>query len=87
MKHVIILFICFLSSLCIVLYEDKGDVLERNEDSYYVFKEYSENDENVVNPETDDLELKANIVIIFYSILFSALFYLKMRSTNRYTLQ
>ncbi len=86
MKHIIILSICFILSLNIVLYKDNSDVLNSYEESVYVFKEYTENDENVTNPEMDDLELKANIVIIFYSILFSLLFYIKMNNCNRYTI-
>ena len=86
MKHIIILSICFILSLNIVLYKDNSDVLNSSEESVYVFKEYTENDENVTNPEMDDLELKANIVIIFYSILFSLLFYIKMNNCNRYTI-
>ena len=68
------------------MYEDNSDVLESYEESVYVFKEYTENEENVSNPETDDLELKANIVIIFYSILFSLLFINKMKYSSRYVL-
>ena len=86
MKLIIILSICFILSLNIVLYKDNSDVLNSYEESVYVFKEYTENDENVTNPEMDDLELKANIVIIFYSILFSLLFYIKMNNCNRYTI-
>ena len=86
MKHIIILSICFILSLNIVLYKDNSDVLNSYEESVYVFKEYTENDENVTNPEMDDLELKANIVIIFYSISFSLLFYIKMNNCNRYTI-
>ena len=84
MKHIIILSICFILSLNIVLYKDNSDVLNSYEESVYVFKEYTENDENVSNPEMDDLELKANIVIIFYSILFCLMFYIKMNNCNRY---
>ena len=84
MKYVIILLVCFLLSLSIVMYEDDSDVLNGYDESTYVFKEYTENEENVSNPETDDLELKANIVIIFYSILFTLLFINKLRYTNRY---
>ncbi len=83
MKYTIILFICLILSLSIVRYEDTSDVL-KSDDSVYVFKEYTENEENVSNPEMDDLELKANIVIIFYSILFSLLFYVKMNTCSRY---
>ena len=86
MKHIIILSICFILSLNIVLYKDNSDVLNSYEESVYVFKEYTENDENVTNPEMDDLELKANIVFIFYSIFFSLLFYIKMNNCNRYTI-
>ena len=86
MKYFIILFICLICSLWIVNYEDTSDVLDSYEESVYVFREYTENDENVSNPEMDDLELKANIVIIFYSILFSLLFYIKMNNCNRYTI-
>jgi hypothetical protein len=83
MKYFIILFICFISSLWIVNYEDTSDVL-KSYDSIYVFREYTENDENVTNPELDDLELKSNIVIIFYSILFGLLFYVKMHTCDKY---
>lgn len=69
------------------MYEDNSDVLESYDNSIYVFKEYTENDENVSNPETDDLELKANIVIIFYSILFGLMFRIKMNTCMRYSLQ
>lgn len=70
------------------MYEDTSDVLEGyQEESIYVFKEYTENDENVTNPETDDLELKANIVIIFYSILFVLMFKIKLNTCERYSLQ
>lgn len=86
MKYFIILFICLLCSLWIVNYEDTSDVLDGDEESVYVFKEYTENDENVNNPEMDDLELKANIVIIFYSILFSLMFYIKMNNCDRYVI-
>ena len=86
MKYFIILFICLLCSLWIVNYEDTSDVLDSYEESVYVFREYTENDENVSNPEMDDLELKANIVIIFYSILFSLMFYLKMNNCDRYVI-
>ena len=85
MKCFIILFICFISSLWIVNYEDKSDVLQ-NSDSIYVFREYTENDENVSNPEMDDLELKSNIVIIFYSILFTMLFVNKLRYSDKYVI-
>ena len=86
MKHIIILSICFILSLNIVLYKDNSDVLNSYEESVYVFREYTENDENVSNPEMDDLELKANIVIIFYSILFSLMFYIKMNNCDRYVI-
>lgn len=86
MKYFIILFICLLCSLWIVNYEDTSDVLDSYEESVYVFREYTENDENVSNPEMDDLELKANIVIIFYSILFSLMFYIKMNNCDRYVI-
>lgn len=86
MKYFIILFICLICSLWIVNYEDTSDVLDSYEESVYVFKEYTENDENVSNPEMDDLELKANIVIIFYSILFSLMFYIKMNNCDRYVI-
>ena len=85
MKYLIILFICFISSLWIVNYEDKSDVLQ-NSDNVYVFREYTENDENVSNPEMDDLELKSNIVIIFYSILFTMLFVNKLRYSDKYVI-
>ncbi len=85
MKYFIILFICFILSLGIVNYEDTSDVL-KGSDSVYVFREYTENDENVSNPEMDDLELKSNIIIIFYSILFSLLFIIKLRNCDRYIL-
>ena len=81
MKHIIILSICFILSLNIVLYKDNSDVLNSYEESVYVFKEYTENDENVTNPEMDDLELKANIVIIFYSILF--VLFIKYESNSK----
>ena len=84
MKKIIILFICFVCSLSIVMHKDNSDVLEGYEESIYVFKEYTENDENVINPETDDLELRANIVIMFYSLLFSLMFYIKMKMSTRY---
>jgi hypothetical protein len=84
MKKIIILFICFVCSLGIVMHKDNSDVLEGYEESIYVFKEYTENDENVINPETDDLELRANIVIMFYSLLFSLMFYIKMKMSTRY---
>lgn len=87
MRYIVILFICFILSLGIVMYEDNSDVLEGYEESVYVFKEYTENDENVSNPETDDLELKANIIIIFYSVLFSLMFRIKMNTCRRYSLQ
>ena len=86
MKYFIILFICLLCSLWIINYEDTSDVLDSYEESVYVFREYTENDENVSNPEMDDLELKANIVIIFYSILFSLMFYIKMNNCDRYVI-
>ena len=86
MKYFIILFICLICSLWIVNYEDTSDVLDSYEESVYVFREYTENDENVSNPEKDDLELKANIVIIFYSILFSLMFYIKMNNCDRYVI-
>ena len=86
MKYFIILFICLLCRLWIVNYEDTRDVLDSYEESVYVFREYTENDENVSNPEMDDLELKANIVIIFYSILFSLMFYIKMNNCDRYVI-
>lgn len=86
MKYFIILFICLICSLWIVNYEDTSDVLDSNEESVYVFREYTENDENVSNPEMEDLELKANIVIIFYSILFSLMFYIKMNNCDRYVI-
>ena len=86
MKYFIILFICLICSLWIVNYEDTSDVLDSYEESVYVFREYTENDENVSNPEMDDLELKANIVIIFYSILFSLMFYIKMNDCDRYVI-
>lgn len=86
MKYFIILFICLICSLWIVNYEDTSDVLDSYEESVYVFREYTENDENVSNPEMDDLELKANIVIIFYSILFSLMFYIKMSNCDRYVI-
>ncbi|MBE6145584.1 MAG: hypothetical protein E7171_03080 [Firmicutes bacterium] len=86
MKYFIILFICLICSLWIVNYEDTSDVLDSYEESVYVFREYTENDENVSNPEMDDLELKANIVIIFYSILFSLMFYIKMNNCDRYVI-
>lgn len=85
MRYIIILFICFISSLWIVNYEDKSDVLQ-NSDNVYVFREYTENDENVSNPEMDDLELKSNIVIIFYSILFTMLFVNKLRYSDKYVI-
>lgn len=84
MRYIIILFICFISSLWIVNYQDNGDVLKASDNSIYVFKEYTENDENVSNPEMDDLELKSNIVIIFYSVLFSLFFINKLKYSNRY---
>ena len=87
MKYFIILFICFISSLWIVNYEDTSDVLKVNDESIYVFREYTENDENVSNPEMDDLELKSSIVIIFYSILFGLMFRIKMNNCSRYCLQ
>ena len=87
MKYIIILFICFISSLIIVNYEGNSDVLSSYDSSVYVFKEYTENDENVSNPEMDDLELKSNIVIIFYSFLFGLLFRIKMNNCERYCLQ
>ena len=87
MKYIIILFICFISSLAIVNYEDSSDVLDSYDNSVYVFREYTENDENVSNPEMDDLELKSNIIIIFYSILFGLLFRVKMTTCKRYCLQ
>lgn len=86
MKYFIILFICLICSLWIVNYEDTSDVLDSYEESVYVFREYTENDENVSNPEMDDLELKDNIVIIFYSILFSLMFYIKMNNCDRYVI-
>lgn len=87
MKHIVILFICFILSLSIVMYKDNSDVLKAyQEESIYVFKEYTENEENVSNPETDDLELKANIVIIFYSILFILLFINKLKCSDRYVI-
>ena len=86
MKYFIILFICLLCSLWIVNYEDTSDVLDSYEESVYVFREYTENDENVINPETDDLELRANIVIMFYSLLFSLMFYIKMNNCDRYVI-
>ena len=84
MKYIIILFISFILSLGIVTYKDNSDVLDAHYDSVYVFKEYTENEENVSNPETDDLDMKANIVIIFYSFLFLLLFLNKLKYSNRY---
>ena len=71
MKYFIILFICLICSLWIVNYEDTSDVLDSYEESVYVFREYTENDENVSNPEMDDLELKSNIVIILSNVIFT----------------
>ena len=70
MKYIVVLFICFIASLYIVNLEDNSDVLESYDGSIYVFKEYTEDEDNVTNPEMEDLDLRANIVIIFYSILF-----------------
>lgn len=86
MKYMFVLFICFILSLGMVMYEDKSDVLEGYQESVYVFKEYNESEENVSNPETDDLELKANIVIIFYSILFGLMFFNKMKCCDKYVI-
>ena len=84
MKRLIILFICFVSSLGIVLYEDKSEVRNSYNDSVYVFKYVDENNEEVINPETDDIEVKAGIVIIFYSALFTFMFWTKLRMSNKY---
>lgn len=84
MKYIVILFICFIASLYIVNLEDNSDVLESYDESIYVFKEYTEEEDNVTNPEMEDLDLRANIVIIFYSILFSFMFYIKMNMCNKY---
>ena len=84
MKYIVILFICFIASLYIVNLEDNSDVLESYDESIYVFKEYTEDEDNVTNPEMEDLDLRSNIVIIFYSILFGWLFYIKMKTCNKY---
>ena len=84
MKYIVILFICFIASLYIVNLEDNSDVLESYDGSIYVFKEYTEEEDNVTNPEMEDLDLRSNIVIIFYSILFSFMFYIKMNMCNKY---
>jgi hypothetical protein len=84
MKRFIILFICFISSLGIVLYNDTSEVREGYNDSIYVFKYVDENNEEVINPETDDIEVKAGIVIIFYSALFFMMFWTKLRMSNKY---
>lgn len=84
MKYIVILFICFIASLYIVNLEDNSDVLESYDESIYVFKEYTEDEDNVTNPEMEDLDLRSNIVIIFYSILFSFMFYIKMNMCNKY---
>ena len=84
MKYIVILFICFIASLYIVNLEDNSDVLESYDESIYVFKEYTEEEDNVTNPEMEDLDLRSNIVIIFYSILFSFMFYIKMNMCNKY---
>jgi len=84
MKRLIILFICFISSLAIVLYEDNSEVRDSYNDSVYVFKYVDENNDEVINPETDDIEVKAGIVIIFYSVLFSLMFWNKLRMSNKY---
>ena len=84
MKRLIILFICFISSLGIVLYEDKSQVREKYDDSVYVFKYIDDESQEVNNPETDDLDVKAGLVVIFYSALLAIMFWTKMRMSNRY---
>ena len=84
MKYIVVLFICFIASLYIVNLEDNSDVLESYDGSIYVFKEYTEDEDNVTNPEMEDLDLRANIVIIFYSILFGLMFFVKMNMCDKY---
>ena len=84
MKYIVILFICFIASLYIVNLEDNSDVLESYDESIYVFKEYTEDEDNVTNPEMEDLDLRSNIVIIFYSILFGLMFFAKMNMCDKY---
>lgn len=84
MKNVLILFVCFIISLGIVKYENKSDVNKAYDESIYVFKYVDENSQEVNNPETDDLDIKGGIVVLFYSALFSQLLVIKSKMCNRY---
>lgn len=75
MIYFVILFVYFIYSL-----GKFNDIFSNYHENTYLFKEYTENDENVCNPEFDDLELKSNIVIIFSRIFF----YLKMKVSDIY---
>ena len=86
MKDIVIIFICFILSLCIVMYNDNGDVLNSYEESAYVFKDNNDNKENISNPITDDIELDTSIVILFYSFLFTLMFGIKLNICDRYIL-
>lgn len=84
MKNVLILFVCFIISLGIVKYENKSDVNKAYDENIYVFKYVDENSQEVNNPETDDLDIKGGIVVLFYSALFSQLLFIKSKMCNRY---
>lgn len=84
MKYFVILFMCFFISMGIVKYENKSDVNKAYNDSLYVFKYVDENSQEVNNPETDDLDIKGGIVVLFYSALFSQLLVMKSKLCSRY---
>lgn len=86
MKSILILFMCFIVSLGIVNYEDKTDVNKAYEESVYVFKYVDENSQEINNPETDDLDIKGGIVVLFYSVLFTILFFIKSKLCDRYVI-
>ena len=86
MNKYLILFICFISSLFIVTYEDDRDIREsiNYQESVNVFNDMSDYTKVVNNPEMNDINIYVYFVTLFYSLLFIIITIKSMRKSNRY---
>ena len=85
MNRYIGLLICFLVSLCIIEY-DKNDYYINNRisnDSILVFNEIVE-EEEIVNPDTSDIDILVISIICVYSFIFVYMLFRDIKKIRRY---
>lgn len=85
MNKYLVLFISFIGSLLLVVYED-NDNISRNfsKESVYVFNEIDETSIVVDNPDTSDINIYVYFIILFYSLLFILVTIDNIKKINKY---